>query len=62
MGYKKHWGNLIITAFKSVHIWSYSGPCFPEFGLNTERYPVSLRIQSECGRMRTRITPHTDAF
>ena len=23
---------------KSVRIQSYSGPCFPAFGLNTERY------------------------
>ena len=30
---------------KSVHIRSYSGPHFPAFGLNTERYFVSLRIQ-----------------
>ena len=34
---------------KSVRIRSYSGPYFPVFGLNTERYSVSLRIQSECG-------------
>ena len=26
------------------------------------RYSVSLRIQSECGKMRTRITPNTDTF
>ena len=25
---------------KSVRIWSYSGPDFPAFGLNTERYVV----------------------
>ena len=25
---------------KSVRIRSYSGPCFPAFGLNTERYEV----------------------
>ena len=30
--------------------------------MNTERYSVSLRIQSECGKMRTRITPNTDTF
>ena len=41
---------------------SYSGPHFPAFGLNMERYSVSLRIQSECGKMRTRITPNTDTF
>ena len=27
---------------KSVRIWNYSGPHFPAFGLNTERYAVSL--------------------
>ena len=26
---------------KSVRVWSYSGPYFPAFGLNTERYGVS---------------------
>ena len=30
------------------------GPYFPAFGLNTERYEVSLPIQSECGKIRTR--------
>ena len=47
---------------KSVRIWNYSGPHFPAFGLNTERYSVSLRIQLECEKMRTRITPNTDTF
>ena len=32
---------------------SYSGPHFPAFGLNTERYRLSVRIQSKCGNMRT---------
>ena len=41
---------------------SYSGPYFPAFGLNTERYTISLRIQSECGKILTRITPNTDTF
>ena len=27
-----------------------------------ERYSLSLRIQSKCGKMRTRITPNTDTF
>ena len=31
---------------------------FSAFGLNTERYSVSLRIQCECGKMRTRIAPN----
>ena len=45
---------------KSVRIRSYSGshfpPHFPAFGLNTGRYGVSLRIQSECGKIRARNT------
>ena len=55
---EKHW----VKSVKSVRIWSYSGPCFPAFGLNTERYSLSLRIQSECGKIQTRITPNTDTF
>ena len=47
---------------KSVCIQSYSGPCFPAFGMNAERCGISLRIQSECGKIRTRITPNTDTF
>ena len=47
---------------KSVRIRSFSGPCFPAFELNTERYSVSLRIQSECGKIRTRKTPNTDTL
>ena len=47
---------------ESVRIRSYSGPYFPAFRLNTERYSVSLRIQSKYGKIRTRITPNTDAF
>ena len=40
---------------KSVRIRSYSGPHFLTFGLNSG-------IQSECGKMRTRITPNTENF
>ena len=47
---------------KSVRIRSFSGPYFPAFGLNTERYGVSFSIQSECGKIRTSKTPHTDTF
>ena len=39
---------------KGVRILSLSGPHFPAFGANTEIYGVNLRIQSECGKMRTR--------
>ena len=45
---------------KKVRIRSYSGPYFPAFALNAKRYSVSLRIQSECRKMQTRITPNTD--
>ena len=47
---------------KSIRIWSYSRPYLPAFGLDTARYGVSLRIQSECRKIRTRITPNTDTF
>ena len=58
-----HWETLNLFHYvKSVRIWSYSGPYFPTFGPNTERYGVSLRIQSECGKMRTKITTNTDMF
>ena len=42
---------------KSVRIQIYSGPYFPKFGINRERYP--FRIQSECGEIRAIITPNT---
>ena len=45
---------------KGVRIRIYYSP--PASGLNTERYSLSLRIQSKCGEMRTRITPNTDTF
>ena len=48
---------LILLCIKSVGIRSYSGPYFPVFGLNTERYSVRLRIHSECGKIETRVTP-----
>ena len=35
---------------------------FPELGLNTERYRVSLRIHFTCGKMRTTTTPNMDTF
>ena len=47
---------------KSARIRSCSDPHFPTFGLNRERYSVSFRIQSECGKIWTRITPNTISF
>ena len=43
----------VLHCVKSVRIRSYSGPYFPAFGLN---------IQSECGKIRTRIIPNTDTL
>ena len=53
---------------ESVCILSCSGPFFAEFGLNTERYGISPRIQYgvspsiqyKCGKIRTRKTPNMD--
>ena len=47
---------------KSVRMRSFSCPYFPALGLNTERYEVSVSIQSECGKTRIRKTPNTDTF
>ena len=52
----------ILQCVKSVRIWSFSGPYFPSFGLNTEKYFASLCIQSEYEKIRTRKTPNTDTF
>ena len=53
---------LHLHCVKSVRIGSFSGPCFPPFGLNTEKYSASLRIQSKCGKILTRKTPNTGTF
>ena len=58
---KMHWGRGW-HCVKRVRIHSYSGPYFLAYGLNTERYSLSLHIQSECGKIRTRIAPNTDTF
>ena len=47
---------------KSVYIRSFFALYFFAFGLNAKRYRVSLRFQSECGKMRTGKTPNTDFF
>ena len=51
--YMKRWvlNPFLSHCIKSVHIRSFSDPHFPAFGLNTERYFVSLRsfrILPEC--------------
>ena len=43
-----------ITVGKVSKYGVFSGPCGPAFGLNMEKCAVSLRIQSEYGKIRTR--------
>ena len=47
---------------ESAPIRSFSGPYFPSFVLNMERYGVSLRIRSKFGKIRTRKAPKADNF
>ena len=47
---------------KSARIRSFSGPYFPAFGLNTEKYFVSLLIQTKYVKIQTRKTLNTDTF
>ena len=51
-----------LSLVKSVRVRSYSDPYFPAFGLNTERYGVSLHIQSKCGKIWTRMTRDKETF
>ena len=52
----------LLHCVESVHIRSFSGLHFPAFELNMEIHGLNLRIQSECGKIRTRKTPNTDTF
>ena len=54
-------GQETAKALHCTHIRSFSGPYFPACVLNTDRDGVSLLIQSECRKIRTRITPNTDS-
>ena len=52
---------LVLSSISILHtVWKVSkygvisGPYFPAFEVNTERYEVSLRIHSECGKIQTR--------
>ena len=46
-----HEMDILFAAGKVSKYRVISGPYFPAFRLNTERYEVSLRILSECGKM-----------
>ena len=54
--------SLQLHCVKSVSTRSFSAPYFPAFGLNADRYSVSLGIESEWGKMWTRKTPNTNTF
>ena len=56
-----HWEELSTLREKCPYS-DFSSPYFPAFGLNTDRYKVSLCIQSEYGNIRTRKTPNMDIF
>ena len=51
-----------LIADSEFRIQCYSGPFFPAFGLKRVRYGLSFRFQSECRKIRTRITLNTDTF
>ena len=55
---------LLYTAWKVSVFWVILDRIFPhsDWIRRDTPYSVSLRIQSECGKMRTRITPNTDTF
>ena len=51
---REQWHKICCTAWKVSKFGVFSGPYFPAFRLNTERYSVSLRIQSECWKIQIR--------
>ena len=48
-----------VLEFYSKFFWSLF---FPAFRLNTERYAVSLRIQSKCGKIIDQKNSNSDTF
>ena len=58
-------GNILLWdmhCVKGTHIRKFSGPYFSSFGLSAMRYVVSLCIQSEFEKIKTRKTPNMDTF
>ena len=52
----EHIWKILIYIFGLLQSVSFSNWYLPAFGQNTERYGISLRTQSECGKIRTRKT------
>ena len=50
------------NCIKGARIRNFSGPYFLAFGLNKNRYSVSLRIKSDRRKIQARKTPYTDTF
>ena len=50
------------NSVKTARIQSFTGSYSSIFRLNTERYGVSFRTHSECGKIWNRETPNTDTF
>ena len=57
-------GVFLVRIFRhgECHIRSFSAQNIPIFELNTEKYRVSLQIQSECEKIRSYKTPNTVTF
>ena len=53
---------MLLSLRKKCPYLECSGPYFPAFRLNAERYGVFFRIQSECREIQTRINPNTGTF
>ena len=54
--------NLSLTLRKACPYSELFWSVFSCIWIDTEIYSLSLRIQSECGKIRTRATPNTDIF
>ena len=59
-GKKMNW--TMSTAWKVSKYGVISGPYFSVFGLNTERYSVSLLLSPSTGKDGPEITPYLDTF
>ena len=63
-----HWFNLMISyhCIRSIRIWSFAGPYFPAFKLNTPYLSIFSPNEGKCGksvripRLFCRIFPHWD--
>ena len=63
--YNRSWDwfkNLSLTLRKTYPYSELFWSVFSRIWTDTERYSVSLHIQSECEKIRTRTTPNTDIF